>query len=300
MYEYASALQKVGVVGDEATISGMSTLSMYAGSVDQVKKLTPAILDLAVADKGLNTTQATVESYAQRVGYALTGNTTMLKRLVGASNEEIKTLNGMNSKAEKTAYLYELIKNKVGGANEELAQTAEGGIMKSNNALGDMKEKIGSQLVPYLNQFKQILVQALNPAIEWFGNNIGWLAPVLIGFGASLAVIIGVLTVYVTVAGFVKIMNELMGASFMKIALPIMGIVLVIGILIAVLIHLWNTNDEFVNALVTAWDYAKIRNDEGWKCNKSSMVCSTEWSTDCLCRNIINYTRHGKWGNKIN
>ena len=45
MYEYANALQKVGV----AALSGMSTLTMYADNIEQVKKLTPAILDLAVA-----------------------------------------------------------------------------------------------------------------------------------------------------------------------------------------------------------------------------------------------------------
>ena len=51
-----------------AALSGMSTLTMYADNIEQVKKLTPAILDLAVAENGLETSQANVESTAQKVG----------------------------------------------------------------------------------------------------------------------------------------------------------------------------------------------------------------------------------------
>lgn len=97
MYEYANALQKVGVVGDEAALSGMSTLTMYADNIEQVKKLTPAILDLAVAENGLETSQANVESTAQKVGYVLNGNATMLKRMIGTTDDEINCLRWNNA-----------------------------------------------------------------------------------------------------------------------------------------------------------------------------------------------------------
>ena len=286
MYDYAAALQKVGVVGDEATISGMSTLSMYANNISQVKELTPAILDLAVAQEGLNVTQSTVESYAQRVGYALNGNATMLKRLIGASDDEIKTLNGMNSKTEKSAYLYQLIERSAAGANQALAQTAEGGIMQADNALGDMKETVGKQLVPYLNQFKQILVQALNPAIEWFGQNAKWLVPVLIALGIAIGALIIIYVAYTIITTIVTIANYIMTGSMGAIALVIIIVIVAILALVLILTYLWNTNDEVANALITAWDYVKIRNDENWISIKNDLVWSTKWNTNCLCRNI--------------
>ena len=196
MYDYASALQQVGVVGDEATLAGVNQLSVYADNLDQINTLTPAILDLAVAQNGLDTSQSNVESSAMMVGRALNGTTMMLKRQLGLTDEQVKALDAMNDKNEKAAALFELIEQKTGGANQALAQTAQGGIMQANNALGDLQEKLGTQVVPYFEMFERLLVQILTPIVNWASANSDWLVPSLIAVAGGLGTLIAVLTVY--------------------------------------------------------------------------------------------------------
>lgn len=230
MYEYASALQKVGVVGDEATLSGMSTLTMYADNIDQIKKLTPAILDLAVAENGLNTSQANIESTAQRVGYALNGNATMLKRMIGATDNEIKTLNNMNGKTKKAEYLFKLLESRVGGANETLAKTAQGGIMKANNSLGDLQERLGTQVVPYFTAFRQLLVDILTPIVNFAEANSDWLIPSVLTLTAGIGGLIIAFTLYKLAATDIIAKNLALLASFAPFLVLFDGFIVILNL----------------------------------------------------------------------
>lgn len=256
--DYAAALQKVGVVGDEATIAGMGTLTTYASNLDQVTKLTPAILDLAVAENGTNTSMSDVISAAQKVGYALNGNATMIKRLIGASDAEIETLNNMNDKTKKAEYLYKLLERGVGGANEALAKTAQGGIMQANNALGDMQEELGTAVIPYWSMFKQLLVSAVTPAIQFLVAHMSIIAPMLIGIGIAVGIAIVALTVYITWTTISTFVTAALGNAAMATSLKIVAMALIIGVLIGVLLYFWNTNDEVAYYILLAWDSLQL------------------------------------------
>ena len=230
MYEYANALQKVGVVGDEAALSGMSTLTMYADNIEQVKKLTPAILDLAVAENGLETSQANVESTAQKVGYALNGNATMLKRIIGATDDEIKTLNNMNDKTKKAEYLFQLLESRVGGANETLAETAQGGIMQASNSLGDLQERLGTQVVPYFEAFKQLLVNILTPIVNFAESNSYWLIPSILTLTAGIGGLIIGFTIYKLVTADVIAKNLALLSSFAPFLVVFGGFIIILNL----------------------------------------------------------------------
>ena len=96
--DQASALQKVGVIGDEVTLSGQATLLTFEGmSKEIVQKLTPGLLDMAAQTKGAKATQEDLMNIANLVGRSFTGYTGTLSRygivMTEAERETIKNGN---------------------------------------------------------------------------------------------------------------------------------------------------------------------------------------------------------------
>ncbi|PKM72851.1 MAG: hypothetical protein CVU91_07435 [Firmicutes bacterium HGW-Firmicutes-16] len=77
----ASNLQKVGVIGDEVTLSGMQQLATFQMSDDQIKVLSTGMTDLLAQQKGLNATQSDAVTIANMIGKAMDGNVGALSRV---------------------------------------------------------------------------------------------------------------------------------------------------------------------------------------------------------------------------
>lgn len=195
MYDYAAALQKVGVIGDEVTISAMAELSTYTRTTDQIKKLIPQVLNMAVADKGLAVSEGDVTSAAGMLGRALNGQAKMLRRQLGLTQSEVDAIDALNDRTEKADKLVELLSQRFGNANEILAKTAGGGLLQTRNAMGDLQEMIGEKLAPYIAQFERAFYQIIQPAVEWIIDNLDTLLPVLLGTAAVLGVIVATIAI---------------------------------------------------------------------------------------------------------
>ena len=195
MYDYAAALQKVGVIGDEVTISAMAELSTYTRTTDQLKKLIPQVLNMAVADKGLAVSEGDVTSAAGMLGRALNGQARMLRRQLGLTQSEVDAIDALNDRTAKADKLVELLSQRFGNANEILAQTAGGGLLQTRNAMGDLQEMIGEKLAPYIAQFERAFYQIIQPAVEWIIDNLDTLLPVLLGTAAVLGVIVATIAI---------------------------------------------------------------------------------------------------------
>ena len=79
--EYAAALQKQGVVGDEVALSGAQQLATFAKTPETVNKLLPSLENLLVQQKGINGTTQDATQIANLFGKAMTGQTGALKRV---------------------------------------------------------------------------------------------------------------------------------------------------------------------------------------------------------------------------
>lgn len=160
--ELASSLQKVGVIGDEVTLSGMGVMTQMGLTADQVKDMTPLIQDLAVKQYGLNVSTDEYKQTSQSVANMVNmGKLTLQNYGVQVSDVERKQFKAM-SQSERYAFVMKKLKNSVAGTNEEMAKTASGKIIQMNNNIGDATEKIG-QLV---TQIKGNLATAFAPVIE--------------------------------------------------------------------------------------------------------------------------------------
>lgn len=258
--QLASAIQKVGVVGDEVTLSGAQQLATYAKYPNTVNKILPVLDDWLVQEKGMNATQEDAAAKAKIIGKALNGQAGALTRLgirlTDAQKEILKT----GTEEEKAALITEALESKFGGMNKALAETDAGKIQQAKNALGDMGEEVGAVLLPAVADLVKWLQKHLMPKMEEF---IGWLKehPQVAKFALALAGITGVagpLLIFIgnlitAIGAIIKILPALriaFSAAFGPIGLIVAGA-------IAGAILIWKNWDKVKKFLIKIWTAIK-------------------------------------------
>lgn len=190
----ASALQGLGIVGDEVALAGAAQLAVYGLKSEQIKKLMPNLNDMLAKEKGLNGTQEDSIAMADVIGKALAGKTKgLLKYGVQLTEAEEKVFKTMKAE-QRMNLISKKLTASIGGTNKALRETDEGKIVAAKNAWGDMREELGKKLLPYLGKFAEWfetkipdiqnfilgvadkvaeLIQKAQPYIEQFKNLIG-------------------------------------------------------------------------------------------------------------------------------
>lgn len=179
---YASELQNIGVIGDEVTLSGMGQLATFLKSADAVKKLTPAMQNLATSMYGVDVSASNMQSLANMVGKAMANNSlsSLTRAGITVTDKELATFKTLTNEEEKAAYLANIINNNVGQMNKTLAKTPAGQMQKLKNEFGDLMEKLGN----FVNN-------VLGPIISALSTIVGWLNAILDFIGEIWEAIFG-------------------------------------------------------------------------------------------------------------
>lgn len=157
--DFASAQQKLGVVGDEVQLAGAQQLATFLKTDGALKTLIPAMNNLAVQQNGVNVSSGNMVSLGNLMGKVMNGSTSALKKVgISFSEAEEKVLK-YGTEEERAAMLAQVITNNVGNMNEEIAKTDDGKQQKYKNTLGDIKEVIGQRLIPIQTVYYGILAQ---------------------------------------------------------------------------------------------------------------------------------------------
>ena len=160
----AEALALKTKFDDDETKAAIATLARYNLTGKQLETLTPLVQDYAAA------TGKDLGGAASTVGKALLGNVRALKEL------------GINykptgDKAKDLAAITQLLRDKVGGFAEKEGKTAAGTSSILANQFGEVKEQVGSYLVPALTWLGQQIIQKVIPAIQtavaWLSEHLG-------------------------------------------------------------------------------------------------------------------------------
>ena len=182
--DQAVALQKVGVVGDEVTIVGQSQLATFGLTTDKIAVLTPALLDMAVATKGVNATQEDMINIGNAVGRALEGGAGALTRYGISLTDTQKELFNTADKMERADLLAQILADNFGGLNEATRATSEGGMVALKNVVGDLYEDIGAKLVPILDGLVKTIMNNQENIVKFadaIGNTLKFALDVGIG-----------------------------------------------------------------------------------------------------------------------
>ncbi|WP_346884878.1 hypothetical protein [Clostridium sp. UBA4395] len=267
--QYASHLQKVGVIGDEVGMAGMSQLATFNLTSDSIKTLSDGMYNLAVNQKGVNATQEDMMGYANMVGKAMQGQATALTRVGVTMNEHQKKIIETGTEQERAAVIAEVLKANYGNLNEEIAKTPEGKMQQLKNDLGDMKETLGMALLPAITK----VVEWIQQLVTWFTSLSPTMQKVILVGGLVVAFIpslIGLLSGLATIAGAC-------GISFSAMVLPILAIVGVIAGVIAIGVLLyknWDTIKEKAGQLGAwlgeKWNNIKEKTSQTWNSMKEN------------------------------
>ena len=151
--DYTSVLQGRGVVEDDAIKAGIASAGVFGLQADTIKKLLPGMADLAVKEKGLNATSEDMANYGKLLGKAMSGQTGALKKAGIVLDKHQEKIMKSGTETQKAALLADLLKQKVGGVNEAMAQTDQGKIQQLKNDFGDLQEEVGAAVMSVLGEF---------------------------------------------------------------------------------------------------------------------------------------------------
>lgn len=251
---YASELQKVGVVGDEVTLAGAQQLATYNLTEESLKKLMPAMQDVIVQQKGLKGTGQDAVGVANMLAKGLLGQTGILQKagitLTAYQEKMIKT----GKQEEKVAALVEAVRMNVGEQNAEFLKTPEGKILSAQNRIGDIYEYVGGLMRETRGEFWGMLADNS----EWLQSFLGGIVKTGTGF---------VDTFINTVGGFFNTFKEmpqeardvvkLLSGFFLLSKFPIAGVVLVLEDIFAAFQGKEAFTEDAINALLkfTGTDY---------------------------------------------
>jgi len=168
----ASALQDVGVVGDDVAVAGAGQLAIYKLKAEQIKTILPIIDDMVAKEKVFNGTQEDAIAMADVFGKAVEGKTKgLVKYGVSLTDAEEKLFKTMK-REQRAEFLNKKLTAAIGGTNKALRETDEGKIVAAKGAWGDMQAELGKKLMPKLGAIA-----------EWFHSKI----PAIQNFILSLA-----------------------------------------------------------------------------------------------------------------
>ncbi|OYP60432.1 hypothetical protein [Prevotella sp. P3-122] len=143
-----AAQQELGVIGDEVQLAGAQELATYLEEKSSLEKLIPVMNDMVAQQYGLSATQENAANIATMLGKVMDGQTEALSRYGYKFDEAQAQILKFGTEEQRAAVLAEVVESAVGGMNAELGRTEAGKAKQAANDLGDLKEAIGSMLVP--------------------------------------------------------------------------------------------------------------------------------------------------------
>lgn len=171
--DLASAQQRLGVIGDEVTLSGMAVMTQMGLTSKQVKDMTPLIQDLAVKQFGLNVSSEQYKQVSQSMSTMVNmGKLTLQGYGIQVTDVERKQFKAM-SQSERYAFIMNKLKNSVAGANEAMAQTSGGRLQQMNNAIGDCEEQVGKLVNTIYGGFATMALPVIEEATGAFQEFMG-------------------------------------------------------------------------------------------------------------------------------
>jgi len=198
--ELANEYQKISVIADDVATAGASQLASYALTTEQIKKLMPALTDLAVATYGVNVSQEQAIQTANMLGKALAGYPSLLKRVGIVFNDAQAEILRTGTQMERVNVLAEIIKQNYGGLATEMLKTTEGTLVQIGNLWGELKEELGEfvaiGLKPILTVFSKTIkiFMDLPKPIKITVAAFTMLGTTLATIGVPIALILGNLT----------------------------------------------------------------------------------------------------------
>ena len=166
----AAALSKVGVASKENITITQSQLATFDLQGKTISKLTPAILDYVIAEKGATASSDDFKSMTNGLAQALQGNFASLTRVGFVLDEDTKKKIKNGTESERAAALTEVLNSTYKDFNKTVADTPEGRMIKLKQEFSDLQQEIGEALLPAMEGFARVLAIRAEMEGMWGGT----------------------------------------------------------------------------------------------------------------------------------
>jgi len=200
----AEALQEVTRYADKEIISAQAMLGSFRLNAEQIKELTPLLLDVATMTTKITGSELTLEGAAKMVGLALEGQAGRLRQAgISITDLELDMI-GLADRSQRAALMVNVLKMNADGLARSAAAVDISAFKSLQNVFDDLKQVIGKELAPGLIDIADGLksvVKELKSMPPWvlsiIGSFLKW-STVLTGFvatGWALSKVIAVLSI---------------------------------------------------------------------------------------------------------
>ncbi|MEC8796247.1 MAG: phage tail tape measure protein, partial [Pseudomonadota bacterium] len=188
LFDMASGLQNVSTYGDEDILRNLTAplLTFTKVQGDVFGRAQAVTLDYATL------LQTDLKSAALQVGKALNdpvkGVSALAKAGVQFSDQQkdlIKDMLAVGNVAGAQGIILAELETQFKGQAAAAAATPLGQWQQMSNAIGDVKEQLGQQIVPFIAP----LVQQVRDAVQWFGGLSEGVKRAIVVFGAGAAAV---------------------------------------------------------------------------------------------------------------
>ncbi|NQW26253.1 MAG: hypothetical protein HQ473_07825, partial [Cryomorphaceae bacterium] len=176
----ADALQRIGVVSAGSITQVQSQLATFDLSISTIEKLTPAILDYVVAEKGAAASASEFKAMTNGLAQALNGNFASLTKTGFVLDEVTKKTIATGTESKRAAAIVKVLNSTYKGFNESLARTPSGQMVLLANASQDVKTIIGDGIVTALSNLNDGSIVKLTDSMRDFATETQY---VIIGLG---------------------------------------------------------------------------------------------------------------------
>lgn len=221
---------------------------------------------------------------------------------LGVTQEEFRK---MVSQGEVSADVFtQVMEEQFAGSSEKAAETMSGAMSLAWTAVGQLGERLISEVYPYLRDFFQGFydwVQEISPAVEDFGKRVGEALGSIIGwltenpgavkaFAAAIGAVFAAMAAYTIVT---KVTDAFKGLNLVMSLNPVGVWIAAITALVVGLIWAWNNVDWFRDAVTTAWEWISTAALWAWenvlKPVIDALVVAWQWVADVFTQVWENY-----------
>ena len=174
------AQSQLGVVSKQVQYNASQQLAVFLQSSKALETLIPSMNDLIAQQYGANATLEEGSEVARKLGQAIVeGEFTELQESTGItlSEAEIEKFRSLATEEERAAYLAQILSDRIGNMNEQLANTPYGAITQLKNNFMELLGTVGALIVtaikPLVQWLNQIVI-ACTKAIKAFGEFLGF------------------------------------------------------------------------------------------------------------------------------
>lgn len=158
----ADALKRKGVLDDDTIRSAQAQLATFDLQSKSIEKVIPGLLDMIVAEKGMNASMEDAKMAAQGLGKAFQGNFDVLSKQGFVITETQKKMIEFGNEETKVKAITQILGTTYKGVNEEMAKTTQGQLLKMKQAFGDLEKTIGGVIANALNPFIIKMTEGIN------------------------------------------------------------------------------------------------------------------------------------------